>query len=195
MIPLVKSEHEDMITAGRVIPYPLNIFYDQQVGEGPIFEEISSNEMPEPQRTLLCHTNDMTPTLEKYLEETAHLSLLDRQSGRGFFFRHIALVDKNDNAMEAGAIKIYISKFPPQAQKLINESFIPLGTIYNMFSIRHINRPKSYYRVISDNRLNKLFKLDETTVLYCRINQQVNSNDDILALALEILPPFTREVE
>jgi hypothetical protein len=194
MNTFVKSEPEEMITANRQIPYPLSIFYDQQIEEGPVFEETSSVDMPEPQRTLLCHTNDMTPTLEKYLKETAHLSLLDRQSGSGFFFRHIALVDKNDNPMEVGAIKIYISKFPPQAQKLINESFIPLGTIFKMFSIQHINKPQSFYRVISDQRINKIFKLNETTILYCRINQQVNSNDEVISLALEILPPFTREV-
>jgi hypothetical protein len=194
MNTLVKSEPEEMITANRQIPYPLSIFYNEQIEEGPVFEEISSVDMPEPQRTLLCHTNDMTPTLENYLRETAHLSLLDRQSGSGFFFRHIALVDKNDNPMEVGAIKIYISKFPPQAQKLINESFIPLGTIFKMFSIRHINKPQSYYRVTSDQRINKIFKLNETTILYCRINQQVNSDDEVIALALEILPPFTSEV-
>jgi hypothetical protein len=188
------NEQDEMVSEMSTIPYPLNIFYDEKVENGPEFEEVSSLEMPEPQRSLLCHTNDMTPTLEKYLGETAHLSLLDRKSGNGFFFRHIALVDKNNNPMEFGAIKIYISKFPPQAQKLINESFVPLGTIYNMFSVKHMNKPQSYYRVISDKRINKVFKLDRATTLYCRINQQVNSDGEVLALALEILPPFTGKI-
>lgn len=195
MNTVAKSEYGAMITDNTTIPYPLSVFYDQETEEGPVFEEVSSIDMPEPYRTLLCHTNDMTPTLEKYLDEAAHLSLLGRQSGNGYFFRHIALVDKNNDPMELGAIKIYISKFPPQAQLLINESFIPLGTIYEMFSIQHINKPQSYYRVVSDQRINNIFKLSEPTILYCRINQQVNSDDEVLALALEILPPFTRVVE
>jgi hypothetical protein len=192
---LLKNEYEDMITENIAIPYPLNIFYNLQSDEGPEFEEVSAIDIPEPQKTLLCHTNDMTPTLEKYFNEAAHLSLLNRQSGDGYFFRHIALVDKNDNPMELGAIQIYISKFPPQAQLLINESFIPLGTIYKMFSIRHINKPQSYYRVKSDQKINEIFRLSETTNLYCRINRQVNSDDELLALALEILPPFPKEAE
>ncbi len=190
-----KNEQAEMVTENLVIPYPLNIFYDERIEKGPVFEEISSMDMPEPQRTLLCHTNDMTPTLEKYFAENAHLLLLDRQPGHGHFFRHIALVDKDNNPMEVGAIKINISKFPPQAQKLINESFIPLGTIYKMFSIQHRNQPQSYYRVISDQRINTLFNLNEKTVLYCRINKQVNETNELLALALEILPPLNREVD
>jgi hypothetical protein len=190
-----KNEIEDMITDNITIPYPLSIFYDQQTEDGPEFEEVSEIDIPEPYRSLLCHTNDMTPTLEKYLDEAAHLSLIGRQSGKGYFFRHIALVDKNNNPMELGAIKIYISKFPPQAQLLINESFVPLGTIYEMFSIQHRNRPQSYYRVKSDRRINKIFRLNETSILFCRINQQVNADNEVLALALEILPPFTKEVE
>jgi hypothetical protein len=191
----LKDERDEMILVNRNIPYPLNKFYDQETEEGPDFEELKTIEMPEPQRSLLCHTNDMTPTLERYFKETAHLSLLDRKSADGFLFRHIALVDKDDNPMEVGAIKINIGIFPPQAQLLINESFIPMGTIYKMFSIQHINRPQAYYRVKSDNRINKLFKLNEPTILYCRINRQVNTNNDLLALALEILPPVSREVE
>jgi len=189
------NEQAEMITENLVIPYPLNIFYDEKIEDGPVFEEISSMDMPEPQRTLLCHTNDMTPTLEKYFGEKAHLLLLDRQPGPGHFFRYIALVDKDNNPMEVGAIKINISKFPPQAQKLINESFIPLGTIYKMFSIQHRNQPQSYFRVITDQRINTLFNLNEKTVLYCRINKQVNETNELLALALEILPPLSREVD
>lgn len=191
----MKDEYNEMVIENQRIPYPLNIFYDQGTEEGPDFEELTSIEMPEPQRSLLCHTNDMTPTLEKYFAETAHLYLLDRKSVDGFLFRHIALVDKDDNPMEVGAIKINIAKFPPQAQKLINESFIPMGTIYKMFSIQHINKPESYYRVKSDETINKLFKLNEPTILYCRVNRQVNTNDDLLSLALEILPPVSREVD
>jgi hypothetical protein len=195
MNSFLKNEQAEMVTENLVIPYPLNIFYDAKIEEGPVFEEISSIEMPEPQRTLLCHTNDMTPTLEKYFGEKAHLLLLDRQPGHGHFFRHIALVDKDNNPMEIGAIKINISKFPPQAQKLINESFIPLGTIFKMFSIQHRNQPQSYYRVYSDERINYLFKLNDKTELYCRINKQVNSDNEMLALALEILPPVSREID
>jgi hypothetical protein len=195
MNSFLKNEQAEMVTENLVIPYPLNIFYDEKIEEGPVFEEISSVDMPEPQRTLLCHTNDMTPTLEQYFGENAHLLLLDRKPGHGHFFRHIALVDKDNNPMEVGAIKINISKFPPQAQKLINESFIPLGTIYKMFSIQHRNQPQFYYRLISDQRINTLFNLNEKTVLYCRINKQVNETNELLALALEILPPLSREVD
>jgi hypothetical protein len=117
---------------------------------------------------------------------------LRKHSEHGFFFRHIILVGENDIPMEVGAIKINISNFPPVAQHMINKSEVPLGTIYKMFEIPHKNKPESYYKVKSDQRINGIFHLEEPTTLYSRLNKQVNPNNELLALALEILPPLNR---
>jgi len=113
----------------KLIPFPLSIFYDQKSEGQPVFKVVSAKDIPEPQRTLLCHTDDMTPTLEKYHNQTAHLSILGKQPENGYMFRKIALVDKNENPLEMGAIKIQISNFPREAQELIYNCEIPLGTI------------------------------------------------------------------
>jgi hypothetical protein len=176
------------------IPFPLSLFYSRDPNDGPVFTKIPPEEMPDPQRSLLCHTNDMTPTLEYYFGQTAHLTLLQKQTEKEFFFRHIILVDEDDNPMEVGAIKINMNHFPPVAQHLINKSQVPLGTIYQMFEIPHRNKPESFYKVTSDDRINKIFQLEETTTLYSRLNRQTNPQNEMLALALEILPPLNKKV-
>ena len=175
------------------IPFPLSIFYEKETGEKPIFNEVAPEDIPDPQRTLLCHTNDMTPTLEKYFDQTAHLSLLRKHSEHSFFFRHIILIGENEIPMEVGAIKINISNFPPVAQHMINKSVVPVGTIYKMFEIPHKNKPESFYKVKSDQRMNGIYQLEESTTLYSRLNRQVNPNNELLALALEILPPLNKK--
>jgi len=175
------------------IPFPLSIFYNQKLADGPIFKEVAPEDIPEPQRTLLCHSNDMTPTLENFFDQTAHLSLLKKHSEQGFFFRHIILSGENDIPMEVGAIKINISNFPPVAQHMINKSKVPLGTIYKIFEIQHKNKPESFYKVKSDQLINGIYHLEEPTTLYSRLNKQISPNNELFALALEILPPLNKK--
>src|SRR5579862_4084832 len=127
----------DLATA---LPYahPLDEFYARAGLRLPIINRIGSDQLPQPYRKLLCHENDMTPTLEKYHGAEIHLRILGREQRGDFYFREVVLeLDGSDKPVEFGAIKMSLALFPARARQVILEERIPLGTILRKYEIGH----------------------------------------------------------
>ncbi len=171
---------------------PLEEFYIQAGITLPPIKTIQGPEMPEPQRSLLVHQNDMTPTLEQHHHCTITLNALKWVDLGGAILRQVILrSDKTGKPIEFGAIHIEVPHFPPEAQKLILEHRKPLGGILRDLKVPHYGQPRAYFQIEPDGIiLNALeLPLSNTPVLYGRLNALFDSQGRVLAEIVEILPP------
>jgi len=168
---------------------PLDEFYAAAGQSLPPWQAIDGEEVPEPYKTMLVHRDDMTPTLEKFHGERIHLEVLSRQQRDDFYFREVVLLlDKSDQPVEFGAIKINLALFPSAARMEILAERRPLGTLLADYAIVHASRPKAYLRVHSDDFINVALKLDKSQWLYGRRNTLLDPQQRVLAEIVEILP-------
>ena len=87
--------------------YPLDEFYALAKRELPGIEQIEGEAVPQPYRQLLVHTDDMTPTLEKFYDERIYLNVISRQTRGDFYFREVILLTQRTRTpVEFGAIKM-----------------------------------------------------------------------------------------
>src|SRR5687768_10738334 len=94
------------------IAYPLDDFYAKAGRALPRIVAVTGAEIPEPQRTLLVHDTDMTPTLEKFHSDEIHLRVIHSEEREGAYYREVVLLlEKNKAAVEFGAIKINLGLF------------------------------------------------------------------------------------
>jgi chorismate-pyruvate lyase len=172
------------------IAYPLDDFYAQAGRALPPIEPVAGDAVPEPYKRLLVHEHDMTPTLEKFHGERIHLAVLSRQQRDDFYFREVVLLlDKSNQPVEFGAIKINLALFPAAARQEILEERRPLGTLLADYTITHTSRPKAFLRVLSDGFINDSLKLVGSQWLYGRRNTLWDPQQRPLAEIVEILPP------
>ena len=184
--------NQSLESPAAVMPFafPLDEFYALAKRELPLIEQIDGEEVPEPFRTLLVHTNDMTPALEKHHGEHIYLNVISRQTRGDFYFREVILLtQRTRRPVEFGAIKINLGLFPPPACRLILEEQEPLGTILNDFKIPHSSRPKAYVRIQADGFIKGALQLSGEQVLYGRRNTLFDAQQRVLAEIVEILPP------
>jgi chorismate-pyruvate lyase len=170
--------------------YPLDEFYSQAGLPLPQIDQIQAKEMPEPYHSLLVHQNDMTPTLEAFHKDSAHIRALSRNQRNGFYFREVVLeLDGSGTLIEFGAIKIMLDLFPAEARQLILAEREPLGHILATCGVVHSSRPKAYLRIQSDDFINQALNLTGGHTLYGRRNTLFDPQGRPLAEIVEILPP------
>jgi chorismate-pyruvate lyase len=170
--------------------HPLDVFYSLLNRGLPPWNVVERREVPEPYRRLLVHVNDMTPTLEKFHGCDIHLHVLGRRRLEDEYFREVVLeLDRNDEPVEFGAIKIHLNMFSAEAQKAILLERRPLGHILADCHVLHSDKPSAYIRVASDELINGALKLSGAHVLYGRRNTILSEGGEPLAEIVEILPP------
>lgn len=170
--------------------YPLDEFYAQAGRPLPVISCLKGLEVPEPYRSLLVHTNDMTPTLEAFHDDKIHLAVIRRQQRNGFYFREVVLLlDRSQRPVEFGAIKINLTLFPSAARREILKEQLPLGHILSEHNIRHSSRPKAFLKLEADQFISDALQLAGYPVLYGRRNTLSDPKERSLAEIVEILPP------
>src|SRR5690349_24864965 len=113
-------------SAGSLLAHPLDEFYALAEQPLPPLGPVDSTAVPEPYKTLLVHQNDMTPTLEKYHQQSIHLRLIGRRLNGDEYFREVVLLlDGNDQPVEFGAIKISLNLFSPEGRRQISDERSP----------------------------------------------------------------------
>ena len=179
----------------QTLLYPLDLFYAEAGLPLPSFSRVAGEEVPEPYRRLLVHTNDMTPTLEAFHREKIHLRLVRRHIEGDAYCRQVILTtDESERPVEFGAIVIHTQHFPPAAREQILGGYTPLGTILAEHGVRHESCPQGFFQVMSDAEMNRALGLaapgqEKSWVLYGRRNLLLAPEGWRLAEVLEILPP------
>jgi hypothetical protein len=168
---------------------PLAEFYAQAGAPMPPIDRIDGSDMPEPYRTLLVHTNDMTPTLERHHNARIHLQVLRSERNGTDYHREVVLrLDGTDQPVEFGANRVALDLYPPEAQTLILKEYIPLGTILGLFNIVHTCHPSAYLRLTADALISRQLQVPEGALLFGRRNTLRDPAGRSLSEIVEILP-------
>jgi hypothetical protein len=180
--------------AVSAMTHPLDEFYALAEQPLPAMRAVVPEEMPEPQRRLLVHERDMTPTLEQYHGARLHLEVLRSFIHGAYYFRLIVLRRDGDNqAVEFGANCISLNYFSCTARRLIVENYVPLGSILGMLRVKHTNRPRPFFRVQPDSQICAALNLRAPEALYGRKNVMFDPAGHVLSQVIEILPPLREE--
>jgi chorismate-pyruvate lyase len=173
---------------------PLSPLYEFYLRSGlPEIGLVVPESIPEPQRSLLVHDRDMTPTLEKFHGSPIELRILKCWWTGDSLMREVVLVLKeNGRPVEFGAIRIDISAISGEARKVILENRLPFGTILKEYVIDHMSRPSAFLRVLPDAVMRQALGLKDSEPLYGRCNSLLDLNGRLLAEVVEILPPFEK---
>lgn len=170
--------------------YPLSEFYAHAKVPLPRIETIPGDAVPEPYKSLLVHHNDMTPTLEAFHQSAIHLEIIGRERRGDFYFREVVLrLNGDDRPVEFGANKVYLGRFPEEAQDLILQEEIPLGAVLKKCAVPHRTEAKCFLRVESDELINRVFALPQPVTLHGRKAVICDLQGRPLSEIVEILPP------
>lgn len=173
--------------------YPLTEFFHSYDPVPLAQEEVGGARMPEPYRSLLVHDGDMTSTLEAFHREAIDLRLLDRRRVGDGLLRKVVLVGRQSGKpLEFGAIRIDLAAFESEARWRILEGRLPLGTILARYRVAYTSRPRLFFRLSSDERIERKLELAAPATLYGRQNVLRDAGGRALAEVVEILPPATR---
>ncbi len=195
---------EAMPTTQPAAPVPswailLEQFYNQSGHPLPRIQSVEESQVPEPYKSLLVHSSDMTPTLEKFYGQPLGITVLNRELQSDSYLREVLLNLAGEGAssaepkhVEYGVIRIFLNHFPPGARRFVLDQQKPLGSILKDEALPHSSWPQGYFRVEADARLAELLRLASPCELYGRRNILLDGSRHVLAEVIEILAPVDR---
>lgn len=155
----------------------------------PGIELIEAAAIPEPYRSLLVHDKDMTGTLAAYWKQSIALLPLAVHREGDVLYRQVVLTAGPDRIpVEAGAIKIHLNRFPPEALPVITQSLQPLGAVLSEYKVPYVSAPRGFFRLAANKQLREAFDDPREQVLYGRRNRLTTPTGETLAEVIEILP-------
>ena len=172
------------------LPYPLNEFYEISGDPPPHICFVDGEKVPQPQRRLLVHPHDMTPTLESYFRQKIHLHLLQLIRKNDYILREVILTCEDGTRAAFGAIRINLTHFNAAAREEILGCHIPLGTILRRHCVPHVSRPRTFFNIHADRMINLSLELEGREKLFGRVNSLQDDNGNTLVEVVEILPPL-----
>ena len=169
---------------------PLLYFYNQDDLPLPPVEFIEGEDVPQPQRSLLVHKSDMTPTLRDHHRSPITLEVIEAELSDDYVMRQVVLRRESDGTpVEYGAIGIQLERFPDKVKQLIREGHLPLGGILESEGILHQSAPRAWFAIEADGHTGDLLHVRPGTRLYGRCNALTHPDGIVFADIVEILPP------
>ena len=168
----------------------LEQFYRRAGLPFPALRELPGEQMPQPYRSLLVHSSDMTPTLEQYYQQPMAITVLSRELQGSFYLREVVLRGAKDTRpVEYGVIRICLDQLPPPAARRVLEEQRPLGNILQTEAIAHMSWPQAFLQTESDAHMREVLGINQATALYGRRNVLLDGSRHLLAEVIEILAP------
>ena len=156
----------------------------------PAVHPLKGEEMPEPYRQLLVHSDDMTPTLEAFYGQAMRLTVLSRHRENGAYLREVLLRPAaSAQAVEYGVIRICLDRFPVLARQAVLAENRPLGNILQTEAMPHLSWPQGFFCLEADYHIGGLLGVRPPASLYGRRNVLVDGSRRLLAEVIEVLPP------
>ena len=169
---------------------PLLYFYNQDELPLPPVEFHDGTKLPQPQRSLLVHRNDMTPTQRAHHASEITLEVVQAEMSDDYVMRQVVLHRASDGApVEYGAIGIQLEGFPDKVKRLIREGHQPLGGILESENIPHSSAPRAWFTIEADEHTGDLLRVPPGTKLHGRCNSLTHPGGIVFADIVEILPP------
>ncbi len=150
---------------------------------------VGSEEVPEPQQSLLCHTFDMTSTLSDFHGSALQVEMLQKKKLKETYIREVYLrTAYSGKIVEYGVIGILLSSFKPEQRKLIEQDREPLGGLLHQFKIEFTSAPICFFRLNEDAVTQNPVAGFGQKKYYGRFNKLAKPSGRTLAWIMEILP-------
>jgi len=168
----------------------LERFYERTGLSLPALQEVKPGQVPQPYRSLLVHSSDMTPTLAGFYGQPIRIRVLGRERRDDSYKREVVLwlVD-DERSVEYGVIRIWLDRLTPAARRLVLQEQRPLGDILNAEAIPHLSWPKGFFRLRADVHACAALGLRHADLLYGRRNVLLDGARRLLAEVIEVLAP------
>ena len=168
----------------------LERFYQRAHLPAPVVQELPDCDVPEPYHSLLVHSSDMTPTLERFYGQKMGLTVLSRELQESAYLREVLLKRVHDQCpVEYGVIRICLDHLPPPAARRVLEEQAPLGNILQTESVAHMSWPQAFFRAQSDPHMHSVLGLEREHILFGRRNVLLDGSRRMIAEVIEILAP------
>lgn len=170
---------------------PLAAWYRVCCVDMPRFEGLSADCLPPPQRGLLDHADDLTPTLAAYYGVSLALRVLDCVVAPPWVERTVTLVKATDGDPVAfGAICIDLRQFTSAAADAVRAGRRPLGALLAEYGIIHGSHPQAFFGMVSDPVVAEALACPRDVTLFGRHNELRGADGAPLARVIEMLPPM-----
>jgi len=175
----------------RGLPETLRRFMRETCGlavEGLV--PLPGDRMPEPDRGLLVHGQDMTSTLAAFHGSPLRVEVLRAGEDGALYFREVFLrTQADDRIVEYGVIAIALDQFTPVQREAIRAGRIPLGELLHRFRIPFVSTPIGFFAVAAEDFAARRFGPTGGPTCHGRFNRLGVPTGEALAWILEILPP------
>jgi hypothetical protein len=158
----------------------------------PGVTRLTASQVSPPYGRLLVHSDDMTPTLERFYGERLRLQVLSRECAAERYQREVVLdLELRRRTVEYGAISIHLRHLTPRARQLVLAEEQPFGRILQSEAIAHLSWPQAFFTLKADAHLSGLLGAVEAAPLYGRRNVLLDGHRRLLAEVIEIVAPVS----
>jgi hypothetical protein len=172
------------------VPETLRRFVREGCGIAPkAFRPLAPTALPEPDRRLLVHANDMTSTLAAFHESVLHVELFQCRRQDDFYLREVFLRTTANAIVEYGVIAIALEQFTAPQQEAILAGKIPLGGVLHRYQIPFVSAPIGFFSMPAVALAETPFRVTGSGTCHGRFNRLAKPTGEALAWILEILPP------
>ena len=151
---------------------------------------VPAETIPQPQRDLLVHFQDMTLTLGRHYGEPIALDVLHRHQGPQWYRRHIVLETAvSRRPVEYGAMRILLPLLSEAARLEVLAARKPLGEVLARHGLAFRHCPGGFFKIRSNHLIELALALTRPQWLYGRCNCMSDSVGRVVAEVVEVLPP------
>jgi chorismate-pyruvate lyase len=171
--------------------------FAQQSGRRPVrLKQIPGAAMPQPFRSLLVHSRDMTPTLEAFYGRALRLTVLSQETRDAVYMREVTLdLEGLNHPVAYGFSRIPLEHYPAKARQLVVEARQPLGRILQTEGISHMGWPNVFFGAECGARMGALLRVQRPGQLYGRRNLLLDGSRQLLAEVIEVLGPVKCDLD
>lgn len=155
-----------------------------------VFRRLPPADLPERDRRLLVHAQDMTSTLANFYGSLLRVEVLQQRQLGELYLREVFLRTLSANQIvEYGVIAVALEQFTPPQRQAVEGGTIPLGALLHQFQIPFTSAPFAFFATPGDGLAGTPLAAHLGSTCYGRFNRLAKPTGEPLAWILEILPP------
>ena len=157
-------------TASPNLDELIRLFFDadEELGQ---FENVESNELPDPYRKLLAHNFHMTVTVEEFHNSPVDVQVLAEldDAEKNTYSRQILLCKQSDSqVVQYGIVRLHFDHLAPHVVNEIRRKETPLGRILIQNNVLREVELSKLWRVRCGSKLCEVLGVEPSTVTFGR---------------------------
>lgn len=149
----------------------------------------TADDVPEPYRSLLAHTNHMTVTVERFHHDSVKVDVLQSKIEDDLYCREILLLTQSSSlVVQYGIVRLNTRFLPPEPRDEILAQKKPLGRVLIEHDVLRKIELFELLQFRAGKRLAELFSIPIGTPVYGRTAMLYCNNEPAIEL-LEIVRP------